>query len=513
MELLTIGNKKWAVGLEWEILPGDGTVAQEAKDVAEKTGLKYGVLVDYDSNFSIGLTQKNTKLPSAALYLALANQDFRENNADTTDYPDWVVIEDVGDDKYWMGVIKSGLPSPQYDVLLSLAEVKEKITELLINDTYTIYSPSSEIISLFDGVKNITKDGLTELTKNVKTKLKLEKKIGIPNSVMIVGGVIVTLGLAGYIGSYFIEELDLKKHAEKRRNEQRQEAERKRVEYEAELKKYEEEKEKAKENAIKSIFTGVGGNSNEIIKTWYAAIGDMRMGTHGWDLKKVECYFTRDQQAPKFACDYLFSKGGLASNRMLLQDYPTAKIVGNDAVVTEDISIAPEYLKFPTSFEEAKLKDSYQWSLDILSQLQLLKIIGIDYNLGTSAEVSYQVPGKPLSPDEKAAGKPANPAKTGQTGVSKGALKIKGGNFELMKELASNLDLTGIGLEKVVFQIKGIGVVEWEAYMSYFVANNTGEMAGSSNEGLSATAIEEKADPNMPPRNNSVQKPQVNVPR
>ena len=127
MELLTIGNKKWAVGLEWEILPGDGTVAQEAKDVAEKTGLKYGVLVDYDSNFSIGLTQKNTKLPSAALYLALANQDFRENNADTTDYPDWVVIEDVGDDKYWMGVIKSGLPSPQYDMLLSLAEVKEKI--------------------------------------------------------------------------------------------------------------------------------------------------------------------------------------------------------------------------------------------------------------------------------------------------------------------------------------------------------------------------------------------------
>ena len=218
MELLTIGNKKWAVGLEWEILPGDGTVAQEAKDVADKTGLKYGVLVDYDSNFSIGLTQKNTKLPSAALYLALANQDCRENNADTTDYPDWVVIEDVGDDKYWMGVIKSGLPSPQYDVLLSLAEVKEKVTELLINDTYTIYSPSSEIISLFDGVKNITKDGLTELTKNVKTNLKLEKKIGIPNSVMIVGGVIVTLGLAGYIGSYFIEELDLKKHAEKRRN-------------------------------------------------------------------------------------------------------------------------------------------------------------------------------------------------------------------------------------------------------------------------------------------------------
>ena len=49
--------------------------------------------------------------------------------------------------------------------------------------------------------------------------------------------------------------------------------------------------------------------------------------------------------------------------------------------------------------------------------------------------------------------------------------------------------------------------------MSYFVANNTGEMAGSSNEGLSATAIEEKEDPNMPPRNNSVQKPQVNVPR
>lgn len=50
MELLTIGNKNGLFGLE-EILPCDGTVAQEAKDVAEKTGLKYGVLVDYDSNF------------------------------------------------------------------------------------------------------------------------------------------------------------------------------------------------------------------------------------------------------------------------------------------------------------------------------------------------------------------------------------------------------------------------------------------------------------------------------
>lgn len=76
----------------------------------------------------------------------------------------------------------------------------------------------------------------------------------------------------------------------------------------------------------------------------------MRMGTHGWDLKKVECYFTRDQQAPKFACDYLFSKGGLASNRMLLQDYPTAKIVGNDAVVTEDISIALSSFKISNIF-------------------------------------------------------------------------------------------------------------------------------------------------------------------
>ena len=167
MELLTIGNKKWAVGLEWEILPGDGTVAQEAKDVAEKTGLKYGVLVDYDSNFSIGLTQKNTKLPSAALYLALANQDFRENNADTTDYPDWVVIEDVGDDKYWMGVIKSGLPSPQYDMLLSLAEVKEKVKKtgivyLRYQHNYRTKNNSGAIMKYTDTLRIDKEDNIIE---------------------------------------------------------------------------------------------------------------------------------------------------------------------------------------------------------------------------------------------------------------------------------------------------------------------------------------------------------------
>lgn len=82
-----------------------------------------------------------------------------------------------------------------------------------------------------------------------------------------------------------------------------------------------------------------------------------------------------------------------------------------------------------------------------------------------------------------------------------------------MKELASNLDLTGIGLEKVVFQIKGIGVVEWEAYMSYFVTIIQVKWLVVVMKALSATAIEEKEDPNMPSRNNSVQKPQVNVPR
>ena len=86
MELLTIGNKKWAVGLEWEILPGDGTVAQEAKDVAEKL-----------EELASGLNTKLFKIKIRecnAIKEAQANQtniyDYKKNSIAYNDFKNFI---------------------------------------------------------------------------------------------------------------------------------------------------------------------------------------------------------------------------------------------------------------------------------------------------------------------------------------------------------------------------------------------------------------------------------------
>ena len=89
------------------------------KEIAEKTSSNFGVVIEHDGQFSIGLSKKvNPKNPSANLYLALANQEKRATDTSANYYPDWIVVEEVGDDKYWMAIIKNGIPTPQSDAIL-----------------------------------------------------------------------------------------------------------------------------------------------------------------------------------------------------------------------------------------------------------------------------------------------------------------------------------------------------------------------------------------------------------
>ena len=173
MQIIEIKNKKWTVGLEWEILPGESSFKEEAKEIAEKTSSNFGVITEYEGQFSIGLSKKvNPKNPSANLYLALANQEKRATDTSANYYPDWIVVEEVGDDKYWMAIIKNGIPTPQSDAILDITTVKDRIIDLLVNDTFTIYSPCVEIKALFDSQKNIEEIGLNELTSEVTAKVK-----------------------------------------------------------------------------------------------------------------------------------------------------------------------------------------------------------------------------------------------------------------------------------------------------------------------------------------------------
>lgn len=485
MQIVDINGKKWLIGLDWEILPGDKSIKQESSDIAERKSCNYGLIVDYGNQFAIGLATKNAKEPSAALYLALANQEVRSNMAGDDMYPDWIVIEEMSDDKYWYVVIKEGIPSPQVDAILDLTTIKGLIGELLIHDTYRLFTPCGEIANIFDGIKEVEPKSLNDLTEGVKTKIKLEKMRGIPPALMYAGAGVIALMALGWGGMQFMEGRDMAEKMELIKKEQEQEELRKKQEYEVKLKKFKEDSEKAKNEALQTVINGLTGTPKPMLYAWYNAVADVPMGTHGWELKRIECYFQPETPQKTFACDYLYNRTGLTTNRMLLEDYPTARIVGNEAVITKNIEVDPVALQSPGIDVISQLPSTTNWGFDMLSQLQLLKIANIDYSIKQSTEVTYTLPPAVPPPGQLVAGV----AETVSLNVGKGEIIVKGDHFELLKELADNVDYSAVALKKVSFDVSEISSIRWEATFNYFLNTKTGLMAAGNSNTLENSAV------------------------
>jgi Pilin accessory protein (PilO) len=514
MQITQLKGKKWAIGLDWEILAGDLAIKLEAKDVAEKTNCNYGLLIDYDGQFALGLSPKASKEPSASLYLALANQETRASDG-MDNYPDWIVVEEVGDDKYWMGVVKNGLPAPQFDAVFDITTIKEKFGELIVNDTYKFFSPCGEIISLFDGLKYVEAKSLNDLTSSVKTKIKYNKLRGIPNTVIYTGvGIIVVAGLL-MGGLSLMEGHSLKQKA--MAIKQKQEVQRKMEQdrYEAETKDYNLQMARLQKEATEGVLLGLAGDPNKILGAWYNAVSSHELGTHGWGIGNIECYYNPKlpgalvpQTGEELACDYQFVRNGLTTNRMLVQDYPDAKISGNSALVTNVLKTDRASLTVPTPDILTTLPNAKNWGFDMISQLQLLKIVNIDYDLKASSDVTFQGLPKPLTPQQKAEGKTPVPGGPVSIGLSRGEIVIKSKNLELLKEVADNVDFKAVGVKKVAMKMGNLGEISWDLTLVYYVKSDAGGIVAANSVSLSNSSVPGKVDTNAPPTSGPTLPPQ-----
>jgi hypothetical protein len=518
MQILDINGKKWMIGVEWEILPGDSTIKSESKEVAEKTNSKYGLVLDYDSTYAIGLTKKEFKEPSLALYLALANQNMRENGGGG-DYPDWIALEEAGEDKYWMGVIKSGIPAPQFDAVLSITEVKDRITELLINDTYTVYTSANEIISIFDGIKHIEKRSVNDLTSDIKTKIKFQKLLGIPTPVIYGGVIFVAICIVAYGSLQFIDGRNAAEKVQNLAQKQEREKKAKQDKFNSDMKIYHEKKKNIEEEQYEKLVQDLSGNPSKILKAFYDNVGNSSVGTHGWSLTTIDCYYdvipedntppvapiapasapvditqpankaneVIAEVVPKLACDYLYKRNNLSTTRMLLEDFPNAKLNGDNAIVTKQVEIDPTYVKKADRSILETLSLAKDWGFNVQSQLQLLTIASISHDIKSSAEMTYKIPGKPLNLAEEASGRRPNAEETIKLGVGKGELSISSKNFDWIKELADNVDFSGTGIKKVVFTMENNGGIAWVAHFNYYIKTKDGNIGASS----SATSVVE----------------------
>lgn len=501
MKIVDISGKKWVVELGWEILPGQKTIELEKKEVAVKNKSVYGVvaynglndsLVSGSSGYAaIGLAKKSFKNPSAALCLSMANNQFNSNRGGD-DTVNWIVIEELKDGQYWVGAIQGGIPSPEFDFVADLTTVVTKVNEQLKDvDDFVIYSVSQNVIDLYDGLKDISKVGLLELVKDqIEKKVKVQKLTGIPNNVMYAALALFVAG-AGFYGYTVVQESALvKQQMLEYQRKEAAEAEFKRQVYESELLRWEQEYSEAKSQKIDSIVSSILKNPNALISTIYKTVGDVTYDINGWEKNKITCHVNILSEQ-KVICDMFFERTGLATNRMLLQSYSDANIDGDNAIISREIIFEDQNIFNAQNADVVKsLPNSRNWGANIISQLQLLKLVDIDHEIAGSNELYFTAPAKPLSPQEIADGVAPNIEMPESVGVSSGEILVSGNSLYMLNQVASNVDFKFISLNSIDLNLENgyKGDINWVLNLSYYINSDSGKQS-DSNSSLEATVV------------------------
>lgn len=516
MQIIDLQGKKWVVGLDWEILPGDAPLKVEAKEIANRVKLDYGLLVDYEGQAAIGLAKKSSKIPSAAAYLSIANQDFRAGTSPGHKFNDWIVVEDVGEDRVWMSVIKGGIPSPQFDKLFDITTAREKILELLINDTYILYSTSGEIISIFDSTKPVEKKSIIQLTQGIENKLKYLKLRGLPDAVMY--GSFAAMGLValGIVGGQVFDGYNLKQKAAAAQKQKQEDERRAQELYLTQMTDYENTLRELKVKARSEVLTSISASPKIVLSAWHSAIGNIPFGTHGWTMDSATCGFdSRDDLLS--SCTISFKRTGLTTNRMLLQDFPDADIAGNNATVKRAVELGSPIQNIQDEGILDTLLDAKTWKFNVESQLQLLKIALVDHELKASSPIVIQGPPKPQPPvngmggpnanliggmasavgaqipNQKPAGSPqVGAAETMPIGIEKGEIQIRSDNFDLIQDIAETVDFRAVGVRSATFKFASLGSINWNVVMDYYIAAGSGSISSSDSTSVSSSALEDK---------------------
>lgn len=505
MQIVDFKGKKWVIGLDWEVLPGNKTIKAESKDVAVREKKAYGVLVTQGMSenqhsgqggkfVAIGLTNKTSKYQSAALSLALAN-DAESNSASDFDYKtDWIVIEELPNDRYWMVGISKSVPLPQTDVILDRTTLIERINNLLLNDVFKIFSTSAEIREVYEGQKEIINKGINDLTADISAKTKFKKLTGIPPNIMVAGAVAVaaTVAFLGY-QTYSDSALAKKQREEVAARAAAEEAARQRA-YEEQMRLYKIAYEEIKNAEINKVVTGLAGDPNKLLNAFYQVVGDLNFGSSGWKVEKINCQFNYVLEK-KASCTINFKRTGLTTNRMLLQDYPDSVINGDSASVVRALIAPTETFKVPTVDDLNKLPTAKTWGFDMISQLQLLKIVKVNHIVSASNEIFFNPPPKPLSEQEKASGLIQETPTPVSIGISSGNIELNSNNFVILREVADNIDFKSVGVTNVSFSMENNNL-NWKVNMNYYVKNGDGVIGASDSTSLPATNVKEKKEEN-----------------
>ena len=467
-----LNNVSVVIGLEWELLDAGASEHKAKRDILKRNpGVKAGVLVRSVVAAVLGLlppSQKKPSVPSGAALLALANQQAQlRGSVQSSGVEDnqWIVIERLGEDEYWVVDIKDGVPLPGSDFVGDLDKVRNYLADTVGGTNFKVFS-SDEVVLRLAGLDTTTVhrgagDIIADLEKPSRANLK--PLSGLDPVVLIVIAAIV-VGLVGYFG-WAAYEKQARAQAAQMAAAQRATADARKLS--EEKKNYVAAIEAA---VIQALDAGVANvdaalqtsSPEEVLMAWSGMVEAVPLDHSGWATDRIECALESPTQP---VCTVVLKRTPLSINRILLEDYPDAEIVANEASY---VIRGPELV--PRVANWSQLGNARALMIGLMSDLQFVRSTGLNYSQGESQDITQAVtlpappPSlfKPGDPKQATAPAPIN------TGVAKGQLGLSGQGLWQLQGLSTLIDQQGVAVVSLTVSLTGVDQT-WNAEAEFFL--------------------------------------------
>lgn len=480
MKVITVDGIAIVAGLDWEQFQADqGESKARRKVLSHRKGVHYGTQVENGILRALGLVQpvhkKMPKEPSGAALLALANQAYQDRRADraepgsqSAEETNWIVVENLGQDQYWVAVVYDGLPLPGSDAITSRSEAIE-IVELMLDTSsaYMVHSPDLDIRNEMSVKAQVTEKGFKSLVQgeNIKSsKAALRQVAGLSSKVVltvILLLVALTLGL-GYqqLAKKRAAAAAAAEAANRRAQEERLGAQT-RAEYAEQVRaailKALAEGKRAVEQRLGGPPPGV------LVRQWSRVVTGLPFNWAGWGFSGIECIW----EGAASSCQIHLVRGPYGINRLLAEVRPDAVVHGDRA----DYSVRlPEAPNRPARWD--RIQSTTAFSVGLISDLQLLNGTGVTYTNEDSKEIQQAVK---LPPPPKSLFKGTEPpikVDPVKMGVAAGKMTFSGDGLWQLEGVARLSTHPALSLMSLRFTQVGEGRGNgwtWSAEFQYLV--------------------------------------------
>lgn len=432
MKIIRVGPYTVLAQVEWVASQAETQKEAVSEALSQENSKKYGIVIEGLETFAVGLTEKAERATVGAAWLA----DSQKNDGD------FVLIEPVGDDEYWMCAIKNGTPFYGSDLVGKFKSIEVEARNILQSGGFRLITSVDKFGEVLGGLaKQYTAAGFES---TVKGKGGFKVKNLKSGNVMVMSA--VALAVIAAIGWFaWGEYSDYKKQQEMVAKQKVLKAQKAQLEIKtaeemkAQFNATRDKMIKEKLDLIQSSLTAQGGA--QATSKWTGAFSKLRSSVAGWVYSDAVCEFN--------GCTVELTPIGGATNKDLFRLYPTASL---DAKGIAEI-------RFPVQIEASatkldSLRTKAQFEIEGISELQALKGSGfsVEWKQPVPLTVSVPVPKPPVDPKAKPGTVQPVKVKPNEIvpiGILKGTFKIEGKNLWSAEGVSRQLKSPEMVLEKL----------------------------------------------------------------